>query len=97
MELETLFVIGMFLTFGALLMTGYPVAWVLGGTAVIWTLIGVVAVVMLIAFAFFLASNVVAKRLSPTVATVVSRLLGMILAALAVQFIIDGVKQAFFQ
>lgn len=44
MELETLFVIGMFLTFGALLMTGYPVAWVLGGTAVIWTLIGTVAV-----------------------------------------------------
>lgn len=31
MELETLFVIGMFLTFGALLMTGFPVAWVLGG------------------------------------------------------------------
>ncbi|MDX1599418.1 MAG: TRAP transporter large permease subunit, partial [Marinobacter sp.] len=44
MELETLFVIGMFLTFGALLMTGFPVAWVLGGTAVIWTVIGVVAV-----------------------------------------------------
>ncbi|WP_207061506.1 TRAP transporter large permease subunit [Motiliproteus sp. SC1-56] len=44
MALETLFVIGMFLTFGALLMTGFPVAWVLGGTAVIWTLIGVVAV-----------------------------------------------------
>lgn len=60
------------------------------------SVIGVVAVVMAIAFLFFLASNVVAKRLSPTVATVVSRLLGMILAALAVQFIIDGVKQAFF-
>ncbi|MDX1635783.1 MAG: TRAP transporter large permease subunit [Marinobacter sp.] len=44
MELEVLFVIGMFLTFGALLMTGYPVAWVLGGTAVIWTLVGVIAV-----------------------------------------------------
>lgn len=44
MELETLFVIGMFLTFGVLLMTGFPVAWVLGGTAVIWTLVGVVAV-----------------------------------------------------
>ncbi len=44
MELEVLFVIGMFLTFGVLLMTGFPVAWVLGGTAVIWTLVGVVAV-----------------------------------------------------
>ncbi|SFL94741.1 TRAP transporter large permease [Marinobacter zhejiangensis] len=44
MELETLYVIGMFLTFGALLMSGYPVAWVLGGTAVIWTVIGVVSV-----------------------------------------------------
>ncbi|SDW76537.1 TRAP transporter large permease [Marinobacter mobilis] len=44
MQLETLYVIGMFLTFGALLMTGFPVAWVLGGTAVIWTVIGVISV-----------------------------------------------------
>ncbi|WP_336367775.1 TRAP transporter large permease [Marinobacter sp. C2H3] len=44
MALETLFVIGMFATFGVLLLTGYPVAWVLGGTAVIWTAIGVLAV-----------------------------------------------------
>lgn len=44
MSLEAMFVIGMFVTFGMLLMTGFPVAWVLGGTAVIWTLVGVVAV-----------------------------------------------------
>ncbi|TFH85831.1 TRAP transporter large permease subunit [Billgrantia azerbaijanica] len=44
MSLEAIFVIGMFATFGLLLMTGFPVAWVLGGTAVIWTVVGVVAV-----------------------------------------------------
>ena len=44
MELATIFVIGMFLTFGVLLFTGFPVAWVLAGTAVIWTLVGIVAV-----------------------------------------------------
>jgi tripartite ATP-independent transporter DctM subunit len=44
MLLEDIFVIGIFATFGVLLMTGFPVAWVLGGTAVIWTVVGVVAV-----------------------------------------------------
>ncbi|MGB8714284.1 MAG: TRAP transporter large permease subunit, partial [Onishia taeanensis] len=44
MSLEAIFVIGMFVTFGMLLMTGFPVAWVLGGTAVIWTVVGVIAV-----------------------------------------------------
>ncbi len=58
--------------------------------------IGVVALVMVCALMMFLLSGLVAKRLSPTVSTVISRLLGMILAALAVQFIIDGIKQAFF-
>ncbi len=44
MEPETLFVIGMFSTFALLLFSGYPVAWVLAGTAVIWTLIGIISV-----------------------------------------------------
>ncbi|KAB7628217.1 TRAP transporter large permease [Alkalilimnicola sp. S0819] len=44
MELETIFVIGMFATFGVLLMSGFPVAWVLAGTAVIWGVIGHLAV-----------------------------------------------------
>nr|WP_200341772.1 TRAP transporter large permease subunit [Rhodovibrio sodomensis] len=34
----------MFATFGVLLFTGFPVAWVLGGTAVIWTVVGITAV-----------------------------------------------------
>lgn len=59
-------------------------------------LITVVALVLLCAFGFFLASSIIAKHLSPTVSIVISRLLGMILAALAIQFIIDGIKQAFF-
>ena len=44
MGLEEIFVIGMFATFGALLFTGFPVAWVLGGTAVIWTVVGITSV-----------------------------------------------------
>ena len=35
MELTSLFVIGMFLTFGVLLFTGFPVAGVLAGTSLI--------------------------------------------------------------
>jgi len=44
MELSVIFVIAMFATFIVLLFTGFPVAWVLGGTAVIYTFVGIVAV-----------------------------------------------------
>lgn len=44
MSLEAIFVIAMFGTFIALLFTGFPVAWVLGATAVIFAVIGHVAV-----------------------------------------------------
>jgi tripartite ATP-independent transporter DctM subunit len=44
MGLEEYFVIGMFATFGVLLFTGFPVAWVLAGTSVIWTGIGIASV-----------------------------------------------------
>jgi len=43
-DITQIFVMCMFATFGVLLFTGFPVAWILGGTAVIWTVIGVVAV-----------------------------------------------------
>ncbi len=44
MDIDTIFVLGMFSTFGLLLSTGFPVAWVLAGTSVIWTIIGIYAV-----------------------------------------------------
>ena len=44
MTLEEIMVIGMFATFIVLLMTGYPVAWVLAGTGVIFAVIGTILV-----------------------------------------------------
>lgn len=44
MDISVIFVIGMFLTFGVFLFTGFPVAWVLAGTSVIWTIIGICSV-----------------------------------------------------
>ena len=40
MEFNDYLVIAMFLTFVSLLFTGYPVAWVLGGVAMLFTLVG---------------------------------------------------------
>jgi multiple antibiotic resistance protein len=61
-----------------------------------WTklsaLYGVTAVVMLSCFLCFLAADQISKTLGITGRAVISRLLGIILAALAVQFIIDGAK-----
>ena len=40
MEFNDYLVIAMFLTFIGLLFTGYPIAWVLGGVACLFTLVG---------------------------------------------------------
>ena len=40
MEINTILVIGMFVSFILLLFTGYPVAWVLGGVAILFAGIG---------------------------------------------------------
>lgn len=55
-------------------------------------LYGVTALVMLSCFLCFLAADRISKTLGITGRAVISRLLGIILAALAVQFMIDGVK-----
>lgn len=52
----------------------------------------VMGTVILGALIMFLASSLIEKALGPTGINVLSRLLGMLLAALAVQFVLDGLK-----
>jgi multiple antibiotic resistance protein len=48
--------------------------------------------VMVIVMALFLASGMIERALGKTGITVVTRLLGMLLAALSVQFVLDGLR-----
>ena len=54
------------------------------------TVLGATGLVMLIVLAFFLLSGPIERALGKTGITVVTRLLGMLLAALSVQFVLDG-------
>jgi multiple antibiotic resistance protein len=58
-------------------------------------LMATVALVMAATFAVFLASEQVSRLLGTTGNVVLTRLLGVVLAALAVQFVIDGATSAF--
>lgn len=53
---------------------------------------GVIVVVMAISFAVFIAADRIDRRIGETGRVVIERLLGLMLAALAVQFVADGVK-----
>ncbi len=53
---------------------------------------GVMALVLLVVFALFLLAAPLERLLGPTGINVVTRLLGMLLAALSVQFVIDGLR-----
>jgi len=55
-------------------------------------LLGVIALVFAICLAVFMVAGKIAKLLGITGNIVMSRLLGVLLAALAVQFVIDGVR-----
>ena len=53
---------------------------------------GVMLAVMAVTFLFFLAAGLIERALGPTGVNVVTRLLGMLLAALSVQFVLDGLS-----
>ncbi len=73
-----------------ILLTGQP------GADAVWisAVLGVLALVILIVFLLFLAAAPLERLLGPTGINVVTRLLGMLLAALSVQFVLDGLKGA---
>lgn len=52
--------------------------------------LGATGLVMLIVLSFFLLSGTIERALGKTGITVITRLLGMLLAALSVQFVLDG-------
>lgn len=56
---------------------------------------GVMLAVLVIVFLSFLASGVIERALGRTGINIVTRVLGMLLAALAIQFVLDGVRQSF--
>lgn len=59
----------------------------------LWTasILGVMAAVLLTVFLLFLAGGALERLLGPVGINVTTRLLGMLLAALSVQFILDGI------
>ena len=63
-----------------------------GHPATLAVLIGVIAVVIAICFAVFCAAGRIGGLLGVTGNVVLSRLLGVLLAALAVQYVIDGIR-----
>jgi multiple antibiotic resistance protein len=53
---------------------------------------GVMIAVVAVSFVFFLAAGAIERAIGRTGLLVITRLLGMLLAALSVQFVVDGVK-----
>ncbi|MGE0081608.1 MAG: MarC family protein, partial [Thiohalomonadaceae bacterium] len=73
-----------------LLMTGQP-----GGAAVSSLMLGIILLVLGITWAMLLVAERLYQVLGETGTNMVSRVLGVVLAALAVQYVVDGIKATF--
>ena len=65
-----------------------------GDTMRLAILLAVIVIVLALCFVVFVLAAEIAKRLGVTANIVASRLLGVLLAALAVQYVVDGVRAA---
>ncbi|MFA5529371.1 MAG: MarC family protein [Thiohalomonadaceae bacterium] len=74
-----------------LLMTAQP-----GGATVSSLMLGIIILVLAITWAMLLFAEQLYRVLGETGTNMISRVLGVVLAALAVQFIVDGAKAAFW-
>jgi multiple antibiotic resistance protein len=63
--------------------------------ALIAVVLGAITVVMLITMAFLLAAGPLMRLIGERIEAMITRILGVILAALAAQFVVDGLKQSF--
>jgi multiple antibiotic resistance protein len=59
------------------------------------TVLAAISVVIVLTMLALLASGAIMKLIGPRMEAMITRILGVILAALAAQFVIDGLKQSF--
>ena len=59
------------------------------------TVLAAITVVILITMAFLLAAGPLMRLIGERIEAMITRILGVILAALAAQFVVDGLKQSF--
>ena len=65
------------------------------GTAEVAAVLAAITVVMLLTMFALLAAGPIMKVIGEKLEAMITRILGVILAALAAQFVIDGLKQSF--